>query len=145
MLIRNLVINHQGFTLIESVLAILLLSVVLLPFMGAFNQSIHIGAQAGKNTQAVYLTSGRMELFKGLSYDELVKIIQTEKNWTKVTLGYYDSYFDMLEMYDYYHVIEENFEKKVKLINIKVKLNWYEDEALKEYVLSTLLVVRTTN
>lgn len=109
--------------------------------MGGFNQSINTGMEAGFNTQAAYLSSGRLEFLTGLSFCEITQLIKTESAWEEIESNFYDDYYDMFKIYNYYEIIEENNEMDHVLVKIKVKITWKERERPKEYFLSNIVLL----
>ena len=140
-MIKHLENNQNGFTLIESLLALIIISIIITPFLGSLNQSLKAEAESGKSTQAVYLGFGRMEFLRELTYDEMLIVLDQEKTWAKTDNSFYNSYFDNFELYDYFEIIDERPEEEHKLIKIKVRVNWYEQKAVREYLLSTFLML----
>ncbi|UMZ73986.1 prepilin-type N-terminal cleavage/methylation domain-containing protein [Natranaerofaba carboxydovora] len=140
-MIKRLESNQIGFTLIESLLSLIIISIIITPFLGSLNQSLKAEAESGKSTQAVYLGSGRMEFLRELTYDEMLNVLNQEKTWEKIDRSFYDSYFDNFVLHNYYEIVAERPEKEQKLIKIKVKVNWYEKKTEREYILSTFLML----
>ncbi|MCX6737959.1 MAG: type II secretion system protein [Candidatus Parcubacteria bacterium] len=62
----------KGFTLIEVLVATLLISIVFLGIFGGFQLVIKVVAQSKAKTQAVYLASQKIEEMRGLNFSEIV-------------------------------------------------------------------------
>ena len=78
--------QEQGFTLMEVLVSIFLMTIVFLGIFGAFQLIIKTTAQSKARMQAVYLASQRIEELKNLSYDQ----IQTSEATTTINNVDYD-------------------------------------------------------
>lgn len=63
--------NQGGFTLVEVVIAVSLLIIVLVPFMGALTNSIMMLYRGRDRSVASYLLQQRAEEIKNAGYDNL--------------------------------------------------------------------------
>ena len=63
--------SELGFTLMEVLLSIFLMSIVFLGIFGAFQLIIKTTAQSKARMQAVYLANQRIEELKNLPYDQI--------------------------------------------------------------------------
>jgi len=72
--------QNKGFTLIEALVAVFLISIVFLGIFGGFQLAIKTVAQSKARMQAVYLASQRIEELKNLPYIQ----IQTGESTTTI-------------------------------------------------------------
>lgn len=63
--------NQSGFTLVEVMVAVLLLGIVLVPFMGALTNGIMMLYRGRDRSVASYLLQQRAEEIKAAGYDNL--------------------------------------------------------------------------
>ncbi|MGI9862730.1 type II secretion system protein [Moorella naiadis] len=63
--------NQDGFTLVEVMVAVLLLGIVLVPFMGALTDGIQLLYRGRDRVIAAYLLQQRAEEIKAAGYDNL--------------------------------------------------------------------------
>ncbi len=78
--------KESGFTLMEVLISIFLMSIVLLGIFGAFQLIIKTTAQSKARMQGVYLASQRIEELKNLPYSQ----IQTSEATTTINNVVYD-------------------------------------------------------
>ncbi|MCQ2523518.1 MAG: type II secretion system GspH family protein [Lachnospiraceae bacterium] len=66
-------LNNKGFSMVEVITAVILLSIVAIPLLNSFITSIRVGARAKEMQRVTAAAESVMEGFKAYHYDELVK------------------------------------------------------------------------
>lgn len=100
-----------GFTLIEIIIALLILAIGLLGVLTLFPVGMDAVGKAGNIMVATFLAQGKLEDAKRLGYDEVYKIVTTEK--TKFAPPYDNYEYEVL-------VTEDIHELELKQINVNV-------------------------
>ena len=136
--------QEKAFTLMESLLALVVLSIVTLPFMNIINESLLLGESSKIATQVHCASSGRMDFLTGLKYEDLKKVIPGRQSWEKIECSFYEQeILEGVEFYEYLEVIDYEQDKSddigmKKLLLIKIKATWHENGESEEYVLKTI-------
>ncbi len=116
--------KNEGFSLVEVLVAIVILSIIVLPIINYFINSIGIVHQSGKMSQAVDIANDTMEIYKSGKLDEDL-------------IGAANTNLDKYEKFAQYQITVVESDnggrlKNVRLISVKVKWddNVYELESI---------------
>jgi Tfp pilus assembly protein PilV len=77
--VRQRLRSEEGFGLLELIMAMVMLNIGILAIVGAFNSGALALSRASKTSTASAIGDSQMELFRGLSY---ANIVQKTSEWT---------------------------------------------------------------
>ena len=91
-----MIIKHnQGYSILEVIIASLILTVVLIPLVNMHAKIDNLTASAGKYNTALFLAQGKIEELKAIPYDQVTELPQGES--LPVFTGY-ENYSYMLQI-----------------------------------------------
>lgn len=150
-----MLIDEEGFTLVEVLAALIILSVAVLPIVNYFTNTIGIVHQSETMSQAADIALGTMEILKSGELDNNLNIDMTAGEPSDSTeaaiYNYVDSGFDEFADYtieiDLYYLSTdlstsystEPVDYNEDLRKIEVKVSWPDDN---EYILDSIVRVR---
>ena len=82
---RNRLRDQKGFTLLEFLIAVVILSVAMLGMATLTGAMIRYNKEAFDNTRAVALAQGRMEKLKNIPYEDLTDGTDTSETPYTIT------------------------------------------------------------
>jgi prepilin-type N-terminal cleavage/methylation domain-containing protein len=118
--------SKAGFTLLEMVLVLAVLSLGFIPLVNMFSDGMVASKDATNNAVAVQLAQQKMEQVKGLSYANIES--------SSESFGQIPGYGSFQRT-----VTASTAEGLVNLLNIEVRVDWYSGKVLNNYTLSTLI------
>lgn len=150
-----MLIDEEGFTLVEILAALIILSVAVFPIVNYFANTIGIVHQSETRSQAADIALGTMEILKSGELDTDLNINMSAGEPSDPTAAavykYVNSGFDEFADYtieiDLYYLSTdlstaystEPVDYNEDLRKIEVKVNWPENN---EYILDSLVRVR---
>ena len=90
-MIRKRLRDESGYTLIEVVVAIILLAVAILPMFGMFDMGLNAATQSSHYDKARTLANLKMEEAKSMPFVDLEDDFPVNPSTPDATTGYYDS------------------------------------------------------
>ncbi len=90
-MIRRLVRNESGYSLVEVMVAILLLSIAIIPMVGMFDAGLRAATQGSSYDKARALANKQMETAKNLSYQNAQDNFPVSSSTPSTATGVYES------------------------------------------------------
>lgn len=150
-----MLLDEDGFTLVEVLAALIILTVAVLPIVNYFTNTIGIVHQSEKMSQAADIALGTIEILKSGELEDDLNIDMTAGEPSDSTeaaiYNYVDSGFDEFADYtieiDLYYLSTdlstsystEPVDYNEDLRKIEVKVSWPDDN---EYILDSIVRVR---
>ncbi|MCX5749508.1 MAG: prepilin-type N-terminal cleavage/methylation domain-containing protein [Candidatus Saganbacteria bacterium] len=118
--------SKAGFTLLEMVIVLAVLSLGLLPIMLLFSSGITASSDATNRSVAVQLAQQKMEQIKGLSYSDIES--------TSEAFGQISGFSNFSRA-----VTSSTAEGSPDLIDVKVNVQWQSGPSIGSYEVETFI------